>query len=525
MKHPAAFYLALTLLGVFWATAQAEEHEWKNKQGKTILAEFVSATADSVTISKQGKTYVVKLADLSPASQALARKLAQAKAGIPTDKLTPEEVTEVLGMRLGEWTAVVKGETEIFEEFVTRWKKKGESIEVHGQIGGRRIHGVVTYDPKLGVFVEKFTLDDGKEVIRHGRWDRKNRTLAIRVISPKLPPGVEEVLTLKKTEPDTILGKVVVRQDGEVVSTREIITTRKPIEKLTREEPALKTETTDDGVLVTESGAKVLFYQRATKSKEGKHPRANYVHPLYDLDGNVLTEDFPADHPHHRGIFWAWHQLWVGDQQIGDGWIAKDMAWDVRSLKASHGQDGSLTIQVTVDWKSPQWHDGQKTLVEETTSIRIYPRGGSLRKLDFDIRLQAVEPDTRLGGAENIKGYGGFSTRIKLPDTIRFSGQKGAVTPQRTPVVAGPWVDMAAEFDKSGTSGLTVLCHPESAGYPQPWILRNNSSMQNPVWPGQHAKPLPTDRALVLRYRLVLHRGAATTETINQWHEAYAATP
>ena len=39
---------------------------------------------------------------------------------------------------------------------------------------------------------------------------------------------------------------------------------------------------------------------------------------------------------------------------------------------------------------------------------------------DFDIRLQAVEPDTRLGGAENIKGYGGFSTRIKLPDTIHL---------------------------------------------------------------------------------------------------------
>ncbi len=84
---------------------------------------------------------------------------------------------------------------------------------------------------------------------------------------------------------------------------------------------------------------------------------------------------------------------------------------------------------------------------------------------------------------------------------------------------------MAGGFDKSGTSGLTVLCHPESAGYPQPWILRNKRSMQNPVWPGQHAKPLPTDRPLVLRYRLVLHRAAATTETVNQWHEAYAATP
>ena len=55
--------------------AQAEEHEWTNKQGKTIKAGFVSAGEEAVTISMKGKTYVVKLADLSPQSRALAAKL------------------------------------------------------------------------------------------------------------------------------------------------------------------------------------------------------------------------------------------------------------------------------------------------------------------------------------------------------------------------------------------------------------------------------------------------------------------
>ena len=289
--------------------------------------------------------------------------------------------------------------------------------------------------------------------------------------------------------------------------------------------PALKTKTFKDGVLVTEGDTKVLFYQRATKSKDGKHARANYVHPLYNLDGNVLTEDFPADHLHHRGIFWAWHQLWVGDKNIGDGWIAKDMVWDVRVLKTSHDKGGSVSIQVAVDWKSPQWHAGKKALVREATTIRVYPREDNLRKLDFNIRLQAVEPNTRLGGADNVKGYGGFSTRIKLPDGIRFTGEKGEVAPQRTPVVAGPWMNMAAKFDKSGMSGLTILCHPKSTGYPQPWILRNKSSMQNPVWPGQHAKPLSIDKPVVLRYRLVVHKYEMSAKTIRSWHKEFAATP
>ena len=137
-----------------------------------------------------------------------------------------------------------------------------------------------------------------------------------------------------------------------------------------------------------------------------------------------------------------------------------------------------------------------------------------------------MEPNTRLGGADNVKGYGGVSTRSKLPKGIEFTGEKGHVTPQRTPVVAGPWMDMTARFDQSGIrSGLTILSHPKSAGYPQPWILRNKASMQNPVWPGQHAKPLPADKPLILRYRLILHKGTATAQTLGQWHEAYSATP
>ena len=54
-----------------------------------------------------------------------------------------------------------------------------------------------------------------------------------------------------------------------------------------------------EGVELSEGDKKVFFYQRATKSQDGKYPRANYLHPLYDLDGAVITDDFPKDHPHH----------------------------------------------------------------------------------------------------------------------------------------------------------------------------------------------------------------------------------
>src|ERR1051325_9833474 len=64
-----------------------------------------------------------------------------------------------------------------------------------------------------------------------------------------------------------------------------------------------------EGVEILENNKKVLFYQARPKSVNGKYERAGYVHPLYDLDENVLTDDSPRYHPYHRGIFWAWHQI------------------------------------------------------------------------------------------------------------------------------------------------------------------------------------------------------------------------
>ena len=69
----------------------AVEHDWTNKQGKAIKAGFVSAGEEAVTISMGGKSYVVKLADLSPQSRALAAKLRvqKSKAREPQNDKTP----------------------------------------------------------------------------------------------------------------------------------------------------------------------------------------------------------------------------------------------------------------------------------------------------------------------------------------------------------------------------------------------------------------------------------------------------
>ena len=90
----------------------------------------------------------------------------------------------------------------------------------------------------------------------------------------------------------------------------------------------------DEAAYFIEGKDSILNYQAAEKSLGGTYRRSNYIHPLYTLDGQILTEDFPQDHPHHRGVFWAWHQLYIGDKRLGDAWDIKDFRWEVKSVKA-----------------------------------------------------------------------------------------------------------------------------------------------------------------------------------------------
>ena len=282
---------------------------------------------------------------------------------------------------------------------------------------------------------------------------------------------------------------------------------------------------TEEGFVISEGPDRVLVYQRKHKSLDGKYTRANYIHPLYGLDGEVLTEDFPRDHLHHRGVFWAWHQIWLSDMKLSDPWATIDARWDVYDAKILTPDSQSRALQVHVNWTSPLRTDStgkQVPFVKETTTITVHRAENDVRKIDFQIELLALEPDMRLGGSEDAKGYGGFTTRIPLPDDLAFTGTDGPVEPTNLSVEACPWLDFSGKLGKDGkTSGLAILCHSSSPGYPQQWILRRKGSAQNPVYPGRDPVPLSREKPLVLRYRLIIHRGDATQIDLDKLQAEY----
>lgn len=273
----------------------------------------------------------------------------------------------------------------------------------------------------------------------------------------------------------------------------------------------------DGGILIVDGQEKVLAYQASPKSKDGEFARCNYIHPLWGVDGKVLTEDFPADHLHHRGVFWAWHQVYIGDKQIGDPWELVDFEQDVVELEFLKRHDGSVQIETEVDWKSSTWKKEGKEIpyLKEKALIVVYPKNGNYRKIDFEIKLLALEEGLRIGGADDEKGYGGFSVRMALPEDVRFAGSKGNVDPKLSAVESPGFVNICGSIGvKQRQGGIVIIDRNQNPGYPQPWILRAKNSMQNAVYPGRGLVPVSTTEPFVLHYSLLVYSGKMKNKKI-----------
>lgn len=281
-----------------------------------------------------------------------------------------------------------------------------------------------------------------------------------------------------------------------------------------------------EGVEIRDGRQPILFFRTSPRSLNGAFTRASYVHPLYDLDGRVLTEDFPEDHKHHRGIFWAWHQLLVGDVHAGDPWVCRDFLTHVEGVAVKESATESVAITSNAVWKSPLVVDddgNEQPIVRETASIRVWQVDESCRRIDFEIRLLALLPDVRIGGSDDTKGYGGFSPRLRIPPDVQFLAEYGVVEPQRQSVDPSPWMSITTEADShSRPTGITILTHPTTPGFPQRWILRRARSMQNAVYPGRTPVPLSPKVPLTLRYRVIIHRGEVDVNRVTQWQKEYS---
>lgn len=262
----------------------------------------------------------------------------------------------------------------------------------------------------------------------------------------------------------------------------------------------------------------VLTYNFGMLLKEGapkNQRRSSYVHPIYGLDGEIVTDDFPRDHYHHRGMFWSWAQVTV-DGKTHDPWAVLGMHKRFEKWLITGATAESARIGV-----NNGWYVGEKKAVDEKVYLTVWRADEFGRAIDVELTLEAAGDPVVISGRPPKKGYGGFG--------FRFAPRKGraAITMadgrKSTDVVGGrgPWADFSAQFhDRTTTSGAAIFLPRNHPGFPTGWLLRHYGYI-GPTWPGLGKYTLQKGKPLTLRYRVYIHRGDATAGRVAEAYEAY----
>lgn len=285
--------------------------------------------------------------------------------------------------------------------------------------------------------------------------------------------------------------------------------------------------------LVAPGGQKLLGY--LTSKPAGTNLLAKSAccfHPFTTPAGERITDFAPKDHPHHRGIFLAWHSMEFRqkadfsrfgpmgpthgfDIHRGDFWGWGQFApvegrlITNKFVRLARADARSATLDIGNDWTI----EGVKYLDEATTASVRTESGAHV--LDLTYRLTPAY-DLVL----NQTAFGGFCARLRADGESFYADPSGKVTRPdphySSPDLnwpAAPWYAYTITLGSGRTAGCAVIDHPSNP--PATWHNPRYVWMINPCIVAERAVNAPQARALVLRYRIVAYDGAPVPALLN----------
>jgi hypothetical protein len=252
-----------------------------------------------------------------------------------------------------------------------------------------------------------------------------------------------------------------------------------------------------------ERGRPVLVYNYGPQLKAGapeNRRRCCYLFPVYTPAGVSPLDDFPPDHWHHRGLFWAWPIVKAGGKEY-DLWMqltAQDRSTKKPSVSAA---DGEAQLEAENVWEA-----GGKEIVRERLRLAVEPAHGTSREMNVSLTWEATDmPVTLQGSAESCKSYGGFSARFAPREgtVVRADGEVLARDEDRNP---RRWAELEGVY---GGRRAVVRITPDASdpGAPYQWCLRSYGFV-GASFPGRSDKvdayTLEPGKPLTVRFRVRL---------------------
>ena len=292
-------------------------------------------------------------------------------------------------------------------------------------------------------------------------------------------------------------------------------------ESKTRNEPIFRLEEKEGKSLTLyERDRPVFVYNSAPVANPNvKEPQyhACHIHPIYGLDGEILTDDYPSDHYHHRGLYFGWPRIRIEEKQYNN-WALTTMQY--RFEKWLYQETGPVCALLGTQ---SGWYIGDTRVMEEIVHYSVYRTSSDVgRALDVNVQWRALDKTVEILGEPN-KGYGGFNLRYAPREETTITTSTGL---QQKDVLhqSFPWADLSARFDGRKTmSGMAVFQDRQNPDYPAIWLLRHYG-FQGICWPGMTTRVFkPGEESVDANFRVWIHRGGAKQGQVSKAYEAFDA--
>ena len=229
--------------------------------------------------------------------------------------------------------------------------------------------------------------------------------------------------------------------------------------------------------------------------------RCCYVYPLWTPRGASPLDDFPKDHYHHRGLFWAWPDVRLAGVSH-DGWTMKGVKTVHKCLHSEVGSGGHpATLKVENEWTV-----NGKTIATLQEQYEIYPSELQSRTIKIALTLTATDaPIVLRGSHEDGKSYGGLSVRFAPRENTVIRTEKGVSEKDEN---LNPHERAELEAVYNGHKAALRIDNEESndGGAPQ-WCLRHYGFL-GAAFPGKTAQrdsfTLKPGKPLTLRYSVTV---------------------
>jgi hypothetical protein len=292
---------------------------------------------------------------------------------------------------------------------------------------------------------------------------------------------------------------------------------------------------------LSEADAPVLAYNYGeivrddAPKRDHRRRRSCYIHPVWGVHGEVLTDDFPDDHYHHHGVFWAWPYVAVGEgkRKPYNGWTGSKLRQEFARWVARQAGTTSGLIAAEERWTVPPAKDKRRddsTVKEDRRSIlthrvwiTAYREVDGNRAIDLRLVLEPTDAPITLWGRGG-KSYGGLTVRfIGEPHKDQVITVPSGRTKDDLKIASLEWVDFTRHFAGAPErSGGTVMIHPEHPDYPPTWLTRHYGPLCV-GWPGVQEQTIQPGKPVTLRYRLWVHGKELEPEQIAEAYAAYKA--